>query len=94
MYKKIGIGLIVALIIVILGSCVGFKDDKGYSRNATVLSVSDDLLVTTEDENGSLWEFYVENEDDLKSGENVVLQMDDNGTEEAEDDMIVDYTLD
>lgn len=62
------------------------KADNTYTINATVVNVESDI-VSCEDSNGDIWEFYSEG---YKVNDMLILVMDSNHTETIYDDMVVD----
>jgi hypothetical protein len=62
------------------------KADNTYTINATVINADNDV-VTCEDVNGNIWEFYG---DEFKVNDAIVLIMNANDTTTIYDDMIED----
>ena len=76
--------VLLALISLMLSGCA--RED--YSRRVTVTELDKGTdIVTVEDEQGNLWEFY--GVDDWHTGDKCELLMEDNGTREIQDDIIV-----
>ena len=84
-----------ALVCLAVGS--GFAMDKATERKqvenlyslstvVTEINIKDDSI-TVEDSNGNLWDFY--GIEDWEVGDGCSLLMDNNGTENIEDDIII-----
>lgn len=88
--KKIIIKVLVAIIVLFsffaLFKLLGYNK---YSRMAKVDKVENGV-VTFIDENGNLWEWELEKNESYKINDDVILIMDDNGTEyDITDDKIL-----
>lgn len=80
--------IIRAIIITFVLMCgiANAKADNTYTINATVINVENGI-VSCEDSNGDVWEFYGE---EYKVNDMLILVMDSNHTETIYDDMVID----
>lgn len=75
------------LLAILCASLTGCARDF-YARRVTVTELDKATdIVTVEDEQGNLWEFY--GAEGWSTGDEIELLMDDNGTSEIQDDIIV-----
>ena len=87
--------LCVMLVVIVAVGCVAsWKDAQPkmidtYPLNAQVLEV-EHKVVTAIDEYGDEWQFFA---DGLQVGDEVVLMMNDNGTEDFHDDEVHDVRM-
>ena len=80
--------IIRAIIITFVLMCgiANAKADNTYTINTTVINVENDII-SCEDSNGNVWEFYGEG---YKVNDMLILVMDSNHTEMIYDYMVID----
>ena len=87
-YTKI-IVIVLALALILSFGCI--CSDK-YIAHATVTERDGDEIIVM-DINGNIWGFYIDQNDTLMVGDNILLVMHTNGTKTIFDDIIINYIL-
>ena len=83
----------VLFMVALIATC-GYVESKPvkYTREGIVYNV-DNGIVTIKDTTGNLWCWEIEDDDNLDIGSCVKIYMNDNGTENIEDDIILSLNI-